>query len=68
MKNSDDDNNKDRVLSVDPVAFIREVEKIWQARDGAMAAAGYTEDAVVYYGQGQSHAGELAESLVRVCA
>ena len=58
MKNSDDDNNKDRVLSVDPVAFIREVEKIWQARDGAMAAAGYTEDAVVYYGQGQSHAGE----------
>ena len=58
MKISDDDNNKDRVLSVDPVAFIREVEKIWQARDGAMAAAGYTEDAVVYYGQGQSHAGE----------
>ena len=58
MKNSDDDNNKDRVLSVDPVAFIREVEKIWQARDGAMAAAGYTEDAVVYYGQGQSHTGE----------
>jgi len=28
MKISDDDNNKDRVLSVDPVAFIREVEKI----------------------------------------
>ena len=58
MKIFDDDNNKERVLSVDPVAFIREVEKIWQARDGAMAAAGYTEDAVVYYGQGQSHAGE----------
>ena len=58
MKISYDDNNKDRVLTVDPVAFIREVEKIWQARDGAMAAAGYTEDAVVYYGQGQSHAGE----------
>ena len=58
MKISDDDNNKDRVLSVDPVAFIREVEKVWQARDGAMAAAGYTEDAVVYYGQGQSHTGE----------
>ena len=53
-----DDNNKDLALSVDPVAFIRKVEKIWQARDGAMAAAGYTEDAVVYYGQGQSHAGE----------
>ena len=58
MKISDDDNNKERVLSVDPIAFIREVEKIWQARDGAMAAAGYTEDAVVYYGQGQSHTGE----------
>ena len=58
MKMSDDDNNKDHVLSVDPVAFIREVEKVWQARDGAMAAAGYTEDAVGYYGQGQSHAGE----------
>ena len=40
MKIFDDDNNKERVLSVDPVAFIREVEKIWQARDGAMAAAG----------------------------
>ena len=56
MKRPDDD--KDPVLSVDPIAFIREVEKIWQARDGAMAAAGYTEDAIVYYGQGQSHSGE----------
>ena len=36
--------NNDSALSVDPVAFIREVEKVWQARDGAMAAAGYTED------------------------
>lgn len=45
-------------LSVDPVAFVREVEKVWQARDGAAAAAAYTEDAVVYYGQGQSHRGE----------
>ena len=58
MKRPNDDNNKDLVLSVDPIAFIRKVEKIWQARDGAMAAAGYTEDAVVYYGQGQSHTGE----------
>ena len=58
MKLSDDNNNEDPVLSGDPVAFICEVEKIWQARDGAMAAAGYTEDAVVYYGQGQSHTGE----------
>ena len=52
------DNNEGQVLLVDPVAFIRKVEKIWQARDGAMAAAGYTEDAIVYYGQGQSHSGE----------
>ena len=52
------DDDKDPLLSVDPIAFIREVEEIWQARDGAMAAAGYTEDAIVYYGQGQSHSGE----------
>ena len=51
------DDDKDPLLSVDPIAFIREVEEIWQARDGAMAAAGYTEDAIVYYGQGQSHSG-----------
>ena len=56
MTHPDDD--KDLVLSVDPIVFIREVEKIWQARDGAGAAAGYTEDAIVYYGQGQSHSGE----------
>ena len=56
MKPPGDD--KGPMLSVDPIAFIREVEKIWQARDGAMAAAGYTEDAIVYYGQGQSHSGE----------
>ena len=60
MKRPDDD--KDPVLSVDPIAFIREVEKIWQARDGAMAAAGYTEDAIVYYGQGQSHSGERLQN------
>ena len=58
MKCPDDDNNKDLVLSVDPIAFIRKVETIWRVRDGAMAAAGYTEDAIVYYGQGQSHTGE----------
>ena len=56
--NRPDNNSKGLALSVDPVAFIRKVEKIWQARDGAMAAAGYTEDAIVYYGQGQSHTGE----------
>ncbi|HCK76614.1 MAG TPA: hypothetical protein DHW07_05665 [Gammaproteobacteria bacterium] len=54
--------DKDPVLSVDPIAFIRKVEKIWQARDGAMAAAGYPEDAIVYYGPGQSHSGERLRS------
>lgn len=45
-------------LEVDPVAFVQAVEKIWQARDGKAAVADYTDDAVVYYGQGQSHRGE----------
>jgi nuclear transport factor 2 (NTF2) superfamily protein len=45
-------------LSVDPVQFVREVERIWQARDGKGAADGYTEDAVVHYGTGQIHSGE----------
>ncbi len=45
-------------LEVDPVAFVREVEKVWQARDGQAAAAGYTDDAVVHYGHGQIHSGE----------
>jgi len=53
-----DNKEKDTALSVDPMAFIRQVEKIWQAHDGTKAAEGYTEDAVVYYGQGQSHTGE----------
>ncbi|MCP4328579.1 MAG: nuclear transport factor 2 family protein [Alphaproteobacteria bacterium] len=48
----------DATLTVDPVAFVREVEKVWQARDGRAAAAAYTDDAVVYYGQGQAHRGE----------
>jgi nuclear transport factor 2 (NTF2) superfamily protein len=45
-------------LSVDPVQFVREVERIWQARDGEGAADGYTEDAIVHYGAGQTHSGE----------
>lgn len=52
-------------LEVDPVAFISEVEKIWQARDGEAAAAGYTDDAVVYYGQGQSHRGDQLRAWPR---
>jgi len=30
-----EDEEQSPVLSVDPVAFIREVEKIWQVHDGA---------------------------------
>ena len=45
-------------LSVDPVQFVRKVGRIWQARDGHGAAAGYTPDAVVHYGPGQTHSGE----------
>ena len=48
----------EETLAVDPVTFVRETEKIWQARDGEAAAAAYTEDAVVHYGQGQTHGGE----------
>jgi hypothetical protein len=50
-------NIKSGALEVDPVEFLREVEKVWQARDGKAAAAGYTDDAVVYFGQDQSHRG-----------
>lgn len=45
-------------LSVDPVKFVAEVERVWQARDGVAAAAGYTQDAVVHYGMNQVHSGE----------
>jgi hypothetical protein len=45
-------------LSVDPVKFVADVERIWQARDGVAAADGYTPDAVVYYGANQVHTGE----------
>lgn len=45
-------------LSVDPVKFVADVERVWQARDGVAAAAGYTADAVVHYGAGQTHQGE----------
>ena len=52
------DDNKSLILSVDPIEFIRNIEKIWRSQDSVKAAAGYTEDAVVFYGKGQSHSGE----------
>ena len=45
-------------LAVDPVKFLAEVERVWQSRDGAAAAAGYTPDAIVHYGANQVHRGE----------
>ncbi|MGI9303527.1 MAG: nuclear transport factor 2 family protein [Gammaproteobacteria bacterium] len=55
-------NDTDAALAVDPVLFLKEVEKIWQARDGQAAAAGYTDDAIVHYGQGQTHTGDALRS------
>lgn len=47
-----------RTTGFDPVAFLAEIEDAWQRRDGAAAAAGYTEDAVLYYGADQKREGE----------
>lgn len=43
---------------IDPVAFLREIERAWQARDGKAAAASYSDDAVLIFGNGQSRTGE----------
>ncbi len=42
----------------DPVAYLAEIESIWQARDGARAAGGYSDDALQIYGNGQRRTGE----------
>jgi ketosteroid isomerase-like protein len=43
---------------IDPAAFLRDIERAWQARDGEAAAAGYSDDAVLVYGNGQRRSGE----------
>lgn len=42
----------------DPVAYLRAIEDAWQRRDGVAAAAGYTDDAVLIFGNGQRRSGE----------
>lgn len=43
----------------DPVAYLRDaIEVYWKARDGVGAAAGYTDDAVLVYGRGQTRTGD----------
>jgi len=45
-------------LAIDPVAYLRDIEAAWQARDGRAAAAGYADDAVLIFGNGQERRGE----------
>jgi ketosteroid isomerase-like protein len=45
------------ITDIDPVAYLRDIERAWQARDGQAAAAGYTDDAVLLYGNGQCRTG-----------
>lgn len=46
------------ITDIDPVAYLRGIERAWQARDGRAAAAGYTDDAVLVYGDGQRRSGQ----------
>lgn len=45
-------------LPGDPVAWVRELESIWQAKDAERAVESYAEDAVMIYGADQRQAGE----------
>lgn len=45
-------------VQIDPVAFLRDIERAWQARDGEAAAAGYSDGAVLIYGNDQRRTGE----------
>lgn len=44
-------------VALDPVEWLAVVERAWQARDGEAAAAGYTDDAVLIWGNGQKREG-----------
>lgn len=46
------------LIDIDPVAYLRDIERTWRARDGRAAAAGYTDDAVLIYGNAQTRSGE----------
>jgi nuclear transport factor 2 (NTF2) superfamily protein len=49
-------------LLADPIAFLARIEAAWQARDGQAAAAGYSDDAVLVYGNGQRRSGQELRS------
>jgi nuclear transport factor 2 (NTF2) superfamily protein len=42
----------------DPVGYLAAIEDAWQRRDGEAAAAGYSDDAVLIYGNGATRSGE----------
>lgn len=48
----------DAPILADPVAYLAAIEAAWQARDGQAAAAGYSDDAVLIYGDGQQRSGD----------
>jgi nuclear transport factor 2 (NTF2) superfamily protein len=41
----------------DPVAYLSAIEDAWRRRDGAAASAGYTDDAVLIFGNAQQRSG-----------
>lgn len=44
------DNHASSHLPADPKQWIRDLEAVWQARDGVKAAQGFTDDAVQIWG------------------
>jgi SnoaL-like domain len=44
-------------LPADPRQWVRDLEAIWQARDGVRAAEGFTDDAVQIWGVDQRQSG-----------
>lgn len=42
----------------DPVGYLAAIEDAWQRRDGEAASAGYSDDAVLVYGNGLTRSGE----------
>lgn len=41
----------------DPIGYLADIEAAWQAHDGRAAASGYTDDAVIIFGNGQRRSG-----------
>lgn len=45
-------------VTIEPVAYLQAIQTAWQAHDGKAAAAGYADDAVLVFGNGQERRGE----------